>query len=282
MDDKKGLFKKIKACKKQAFDDDLSQDNIKKYISKYPNAFEIDVRKVVTSTNDVAKTLAHNGVKEGTVIISQEQTAGKGRRGKNFYSPSKSGVYMSLVLRPKCEIEQSLLITVLAAVAVSRVIENVSGENVKIKWVNDVFCNDKKVCGILTESSLNAENNGVDFIVLGIGINIQEPKGGFPTELEGVATSIFKEKSVSFDITNKIVAQVLEEIWSLYLNFDKNSFLQEYKDRSFLIGRKVEIISLEKTQIATVLEIDDECRLKVKLENDEIKILSSREVSIRL
>lgn len=260
---------------------EISPESIRKHILKYQDAFDFDVRKVVTSTNDIAKDLAHRGAKEGTVVISQEQTAGKGRRGKNFYSPSASGVYMSIILRPKYNANQSLLITVASAVAVARTVEKNSGKEAKIKWVNDVFCNDKKVSGILTESSFNAKNGRIDFIVLGIGINIQEPKGGFPSELEDIAISMFEENVFS-DVRSKIIAQVLEEFWSFYLNLEEKVFLQEYKDRSILIGRQIKIINQDKAQFATVLEIDDECRLKVKMQSDEIKVLSSGEVSIVL
>ncbi len=260
---------------------EISPESIRKHILKYQDAFDFDVRKVVTSTNDIAKDLAHRGAKEGTVVISQEQTAGKGRRGKKFYSPSASGVYMSIILRPKYNPNQSLFITVASAVAVARTVEKNSGKEAKIKWVNDVFCDDKKVSGILTESSFDAKNENIDFIVLGIGINIQEPKEGFPRELENIAISMFEE-NIFFDIKSKIIAQVLEEFWSFYLNLEEKIFLQEYKDRSILIGRQIKIINQDKTQIATVLEIDDECRLKVKMQNDEIKVLSSGEVSIAL
>jgi BirA family biotin operon repressor/biotin-[acetyl-CoA-carboxylase] ligase len=260
---------------------EISPESIREHLLNYQDIFDFDVRKVVTSTNDIAKKLAHKGAKEGTVVISQEQTAGKGRRGKKFYSPADSGVYMSLILRPKYSANQSLFITVASAVAVARTVEKNSGKEAKIKWVNDVFCDDKKVSGILTESSFDAKNENIDFIVLGIGINIQEPKEGFPRELENIAISMFEE-NIFFDIKSKIIAQVLEEFWSFYLNLEEKIFLQEYKDRSILIGRQIKIINQDKTQIATVLEIDDECRLKVKMQNDEIKVLSSGEVSIAL
>lgn len=260
---------------------EISPESIREHLLNYQDIFDFDVRKVVTSTNDIAKKLAHKGAKEGTVVISQEQTAGKGRRGKKFYSPADSGVYMSLILRPKYSANQSLFITVASAVAVARTVEKNSGKEAKIKWVNDVFCDDKKVSGILTESSFDAKNENIDFIVLGIGINIQEPKEGFPRELENIAISMFEE-NIFFDIKSKIIAQVLEEFWSFYLNLEEKFFLQEYKDRSILIGRQIKIINQDKTQIATVLEIDDECRLKVKMQNDEIKVLSSGEVSIAL
>ncbi len=154
--------------------DILSSQSINKYISSYPNVFEITVKKTVSSTNNIAKDLAHQGAKEGTVLISEEQTAGKGRLGKSFYSPSQTGLYMSIILRPQLTASQSLLITAAASVAVARVVENISGVRAKIKWVNDIYCNNKKVSGILTEASFNVENNGIEFIVLGIGVNIKK------------------------------------------------------------------------------------------------------------
>ena len=147
----------------------------------------LQVQTEVTSTNTLLKAQAEQGAPEGTVLIAESQTAGKGRLGRHFTSPPGTGIYFSLLLRPHCTAEKSLFITTTAAVAVCEAIEQVTGLNPQIKWVNDVYLNEKKVCGILTEASVDFENGGLNWAVLGIGINIAVPEEGFPEEIRSIA-----------------------------------------------------------------------------------------------
>ena len=147
----------------------------------------LQVQTEVTSTNTLLKAQAEQGAPEGTVLIAESQTAGKGRLGRHFTSPPGTGIYFSLLLRPHCTAEKSLFITTTAAVAVCEAIEQVTGLNPQIKWVNDIYLNEKKVCGILTEASVDFENGGLNWAVLGIGINIAVPKEGFPEEIRSIA-----------------------------------------------------------------------------------------------
>lgn len=151
----------------------------------------LQVQTEVTSTNTLLKVQAEQGAPEGTVLIAESQTAGKGRLGRHFTSPPGTGIYFSLLLRPRCTAEKSLFITTTAAVAVCEAIEQVTGLNPQIKWVNDVYLNEKKVCGILTEASVDFENGGLNWAVLGIGINIAVPEEGFPEEIRSIAGAIF-------------------------------------------------------------------------------------------
>ena len=151
----------------------------------------LQVQTEVTSTNTLLKAQAEQGAPEGTVLIAESQTAGKGRLGRHFTSPPGTGIYFSLLLRPHCTAEKSLFITTTAAVAVCEAIEQVTGLNPQIKWVNDVYLNEKKVCGILTEASVDFENGGLNWAVLGIGINIAVPEEGFPEEIRSIAGAIF-------------------------------------------------------------------------------------------
>lgn len=128
--------------------DILSAESIKPYLNKKNKNIDIKVFKTIDSTNTYAKTLAQNGAPQGTVVISEEQTAGRGRMGRSFYSPASTGIYMSIVLRPKLSLEDSLLITTSVAVAVSNAIEKIAYIDTKIKWVNDIYFGDKKLCGI--------------------------------------------------------------------------------------------------------------------------------------
>ena len=142
------------------------------------------------STNKTAKELAENGAKEGTVIVAKKQTGGRGRLGRSFYSPEGTGLYFSIILRPDFSPKENLLITPAAAVAVSTVIEALTDTKAQIKWVNDIFINGKKVCGILSEAKLNAKGT-TEYVILGIGVNLTTPKGGFPKDIELVAGALF-------------------------------------------------------------------------------------------
>ena len=154
------------------------------------NKYGLDIieKDSVTSTNTELIEMAKNGAKEGTVLIASEQTAGKGRTGKSFYSPEGSGVYLSILLRPDFKPEDALFLTTIAAVATAKAIESVSDKEAKIKWVNDVYLDNKKVCGILTESALSSDMEKLDYAVVGIGINLCPPEGGFPDDIKNIAS----------------------------------------------------------------------------------------------
>lgn len=262
--------------------DILSSQSISKYLSKNSNIFDITVYKTINSTNTVVKDLAIKGKEEGSVIIAEEQTEGRGRLGRKFYSPKGTGIYMSILLRPQISASESFLITTAAAVATSEAIEAVSGRETKIKWVNDIYCDDKKVCGILTEASFDLESGGLEYAVLGIGINVKTPEKGFPEEIKDIASELFDNESFDLkDVRSKLVAEVLDRFWNYYKDIEQKTFLETYKKRSLLINKEVFIISKNSSKKALVLDIDDECRLKVKMEDGSISFLSSGEVSVK-
>ena len=262
--------------------DILSSQSISKYLNKNNN-FNIKVYKTITSTNTAIKDLAINGEKEGIVIIAEEQTEGRGRFGRKFHSPKGIGIYMSILLRPQIHVSKAFLITTATAVAVAESIEAISNKEAKIKWVNDIYCDNKKICGILTESSFDFESGMIDYAVLGIGINVKSPEGGFPEEIKNIATSIFdNENPASADTRSKLIAEILTRFWNYYKNIEDKSFLESYKSRSLLINKEINILSRKSSEKAVAIEIDDECRLKVKMEDGSIRLLSSGEVSIRM
>lgn len=261
--------------------DILSSQSIEPYLGKCKDSLRIEVHKTITSTNTVMKELAAQGELEGKVIIAQEQTEGRGRLGRSFYSPP-AGIYLSILLRPKMAIEDSLFITTTAAVAVAKAIESVSTCDAKIKWVNDIFCNGKKVCGILTEAGIDFESQILDYAVVGIGINVDYPKDGFPEELKEVATSIFEKNLYSTNARSQLVAEVLNNFWGYYEGTSMKSCIQEYRKRSFLIGKEIDVILGNESKKAVALEVDDNARLVVQFTDGEIKTLHSGEVSVRV
>jgi len=188
----------------------------------------LQVQTEVTSTNTLLKAQAEQGAPEGTVLIAESQTAGKGRLGRHFTSPPGTGIYFSLLLRPHCTAEKSLFITTTAAVAVCEAIEQVTGLNPQIKWVNDVYLNEKKVCGILTEASVDFENGGLNWAVLGIGINIAVPEEGFPEEIRSIAGAIF-DGPCPVEMRSRISAAVISRFFALYKNLGSNAFIESYR-----------------------------------------------------
>lgn len=237
--------------------------------------FQIQEYDTVTSTNTLLKEQAEAGAPEGTVMIAKHQTAGRGRLGRSFYSPKDTGLYMSILLRPNLKMEEALLLTTATAVAVSEALEMVTGEQTAIKWVNDIFCHGKKVCGILTEAVPDLETGKLQYAVIGIGVNLMPPKEGFPEELQSIATSVCDSETQEVATLAK---EILNQL-SIYLEqLPEKMFLHAYRQKCFLIGK--EVIVLPDNQQARVLGIDDAVGLIVQLDDGTQKILRTGEVSV--
>lgn len=258
--------------------DIISADSIKKYLTIHIN--NIEVYKTVTSTNDLAKQYALDLKPEGTVIVAREQTAGRGRKGRSFYSPMSTGVYISVLLRPELTAEKTLYITTAAAVAVAKAIEKISGKEAKIKWVNDIFVDGKKVCGILTEGAIDFETGKMQYAVLGIGVNIKKPENDFPSEIQNIAGSVFD--TTDKEVSSIIVAEILNNFMNYYKNLASKPFYEEYKKRMFLIGKQLTVYSGKDSYPAVAIDLDEELSLIVKDENGNIKKLNTGEVSIKI
>ena len=288
------VWKAIKALEKSGYEinaipnkgyclaeknDILSSYSIKQHL-KNPH-LDISVFSSVTSTNTILKKMAEQGAKEGTVIIAEEQTAGRGRTGKQFYSPKGTGIYISILLRPDIPAEESLL-TTSAAVATARAIEDVSDKRALIKWVNDIYLEDKKTCGILTEGAFNVETGKLDYAIVGIGINVCIPDGGFPDNIKDIATAIFDKQTDSINKRSILIANLLDYFMEYYKDFKSKSYVKEYIERSMIIGKTITVIEGSKTSVAKAIDIDKNCRLKVQFEDGTTKWLSSGEVSTKI
>jgi len=259
--------------------DVISAQGIEKYLESQEGTFDIEVHKQVISTNDLLK---NSKAKEGRVIVAQEQTGGKGRLGRSFYSPKDTGIYFSLLLNPTIPIDEATGITAAAAVAVAEAMEKLTGQDVQIKWVNDIYINGKKVCGILTEGVFDMENRRLGQVILGIGINLRAPLGGFPEDLSPLAGGVFKEGEAPKDSKNLLIAEVLLRFWSYYKNLQAKSFLVGYRQRSMVTGKDILILrGQEPPRRAKALDIDENFHLIVEIEDGELEHLSSGEVSIR-
>ena len=261
--------------------DILSDVSIAAHI-KTEGVFRFDIRKSVTSTNTVLRELAVKGAPEGTVVVAEEQTAGKGRMGRSFHSPAGHGVYFSLLLRPGAKTNEATLITAAAAVATAQAIEEVVGVHVGIKWVNDLYSDEKKVCGILTEATFDMESGLMESAVLGIGVNVTTPENGYPEGIEVIAAALTNRQTCKDGVRCRLIAATLDNFWEFYNKLSARMFLDEYRARSILLGRDIYVLSQEDKQAARVLEIDKECRLVVRFENGEVATIGSGEVSIKL
>ena len=258
---------------------DLSTKDIEKMLINQ-HFFNIVVEESVDSTNDVVKDRANNGEKEGLVIIANEQTKGKVRLGRSFFSPASTGIYMSILLRPDKSAEKSLIITSAAAVAACKAIRSTAGVKASIKWVNDILVDDKKVCGILTEGKIGANNN-LEYAVVGIGINIEMPKEGFPEEIVAIATTL-KDK-VDKDFKNKLIAKILDNLYFYYNDIDLFDDVVRYDYISLceIMGREITIIDNDNTSEAKAIGIAEDMSLIIK-DKDGIRNISSGEISIKI
>lgn len=236
---------------------------------------KIEYYDTLPSTNAFLKSRAKSE-KEGLVVVASSQTEGHGRFNRKFYSPANTGIYMSILLKPEASGFDATHITCSAAVAVAQAIETLSGKTAQIKWVNDVLIEGKKVCGILTEGSINPKSRALDYAVLGIGINLFMPENGFESEISNIAGYVFEE----FDPTlkDRFIKEVLRNIFTHY-NID---ILKEYRNRSAVIGKDLLVIKNNKTKNAKALLIDDNFRLKVRFDDNTEEFLDSGEISIKI
>ncbi|MEE1279293.1 MAG: biotin--[acetyl-CoA-carboxylase] ligase [Oscillospiraceae bacterium] len=259
----------------------MTENEVLKYLNL--KNISLNVFGSVDSTNNVLRKMADEGAGEGTCVLANQQTAGRGRKGRSFYSPSGSGLYLSVLLRPQMQPEDSLLITTACAVAVSRAIENICKVKTYIKWVNDIYIDDRKVCGILTEAATNSKTEKLKYVILGIGINLYQPECGFPSDICSVASSVMKDKRRDTeDLRGELAAEILNQFFSIYPDLSDNKIFTEYKSKLFLMGKRVRVFSTMDEYDAQVFDIDKEYRLCVKKENGEIVKLDSGEVSTKM
>ncbi|MBR0160280.1 MAG: biotin--[Oscillospiraceae bacterium] len=260
--------------------DVLNAESVRKYLRH--TELTPEIYRTITSTNTVLKARAAEGAPEGLVLIAGEQTAGRGRLGRSFYSPDSSGLYMSLLLRPKIPAQEATRITASAAVAVAETIEELSGNPTRIKWVNDVMMEGKKVCGILTEASFDCESGQLAYVIVGIGINVAVPAGGFPEELGQIAGAAFDGVSVP-ELRAKLAAGVLDRLMDLAVDLSDPACFEAYHARSLVLGRAVNLLVPGRDpEPAEVLALNRDYSLRVRMPDGSERNVSSGEVSIRL
>lgn len=262
------------------FKNDLAEkEEICRYLSKKAENVKITVVDEVGSTNDEMKKAALSGEKEISVLIARSQSAGKGRNGRSFYSPENTGIYMSFLLRPEYAPEECTLLTTMAAAVTAESIERVTGKETQIKWVNDVFMENRKVAGILTESAFAPDKKGLDFAVVGIGINITPPSDGFPKEISEIAGTVLSGSTEP--VKNRLIAEIINSFTENYYNLPKREYLDSYRRRLFFLGEEISVIEGENTYKAVARDIDGMCHLIVRLTDGSEKVLYGGEISIK-
>ena len=261
--------------------DVLSVRGIRSHLNEKCAGLRPEVFVSVGSTNTLCRDKAELGEEEGYVAVAGAQTAGRGRRGRSFYSPADTGIYMSILLRPQgLSGDQVLGLTTMAAVAVSESIEAVSGKKAEIKWVNDIFVNGKKVCGILSEAMYEVPSGTLKSVIVGIGINAYAPKAGFPPEIAETAGCVFDKTEVGQK--NRLAAEVLNRFMNYYDDPKSDAVYDEYRTRSLVIGKYVNVLKKDGSVKAHAIDIDRDCCLVVRYKDGTEEVLNSGEISIRL
>jgi BirA family transcriptional regulator, biotin operon repressor / biotin---[acetyl-CoA-carboxylase] ligase len=241
---------------------------------------EVHSYKSVGSTNELAKRLADSGAPEGTLVISEKQTRGRGRLGRNWHSPGGLGLYFSLILRPKIEFAKMPAMSLVAALAVCHVLDKYTGEKAFIKWPNDCLLRGRKTAGILVE--LSAELDQVSYAILGIGININHKPEDFPSRLRATATSVGIVAGKKIDRAD-LLRDFLYEFEKSYGNFHRYGlrFLgPELVKRSAVLGQKVTITLGKKKIVATAIGFDQNGALRVR-DKSGVTVFAAGEVTLR-
>ena len=244
----------------------------------------------IDSTNRALKQLAREGAPEGTLLIADRQEGGYGRLSRPFFSPERTGLYMSLLLRPRLSAEDASLITHIAALAVAEAVRETAGRDARIKWVNDIYIDGKKASGILVESAFGADG-ALDSVVLGIGVNLLPPEGGFPAHIKDTATAVFENSPDAdfFSLRKALYESILARLSPLYDALPDKAFLADYRRLSLLSGKEVLVFDAltdrEKSGKGTparALDIVPDGGLLVEYETGEREVLKGGEVSLRV
>lgn len=235
------------------------------------------------STNTALKKMANNAAPEGTLALADIQTAGRGRRGKEWISLPNMGIWMSVLLRPMLHPSQIQTITLAASIAVVRALDQFGVKGLGIKWPNDILINNKKVCGILTE--LSAEEDRIEWVILGIGLNVNHKEKDFPDDLKSIATSLrlYCENFKGFT-RSQIASSIINELEDVYYTFMKKGsswVVEEWKKRNITLGNRVNLITSAGTIQADVIDINPQGQLIVKYDDGTTHEVMSGEISLR-
>jgi BirA family biotin operon repressor/biotin-[acetyl-CoA-carboxylase] ligase len=260
--------------------DSLLPDEIRAGLNTRVLGQEITYLREVASTQETAKSLAAQGAKEGTVAIAETQSGGRGRIGRAWSSPP-GGIYFSIILRPDIKPAEALRLPLIAGVAVARAIEKLTDLTPKLKWPNDIIVKDRKTGGILTEMS--AEVDRLDWVIIGIGLNVNTPQESFPSEVEGIATSLMEAGGKHIPRV-RLLQHILAELESLYHDFGKYGFepiREQWKSFSNTIGADVIISSATGQTTGLAVDIDSDGALILQKDDGTQERIIAGDVSLK-
>ncbi len=237
--------------------------------------------EATNSTNDLAKGFAKEGAAHGTVILAGTQTGGRGRMGRSFLSP-EGGLYLSVILRPKCPATELMHLTCATGVATSDAVEQIADFRPGIKWINDLVWSGKKLGGILTELSLDAKTGLVDYAVIGIGINCREPEGGFPSDIADIAVSLSGAAGKDIDPA-AAAAALITALWKMDMQLlsGKKALMDTYRSLCVTLGKQILVLRGSDKRPGKALDVNDDGGLVVEYGDGYIATVSSGEVSVR-
>ena len=258
----------------------LSAQSIAQYLT-VPQ-LRLEVEQLVSSTNTLLRQRAEAGEPEGLALVAAAQTAGRGRRDHTFFSPPDTGLYLSFLVRPQLSAKDALLLTTCAAAAVALAIEDCAGVPAEIKWVNDVFCRGKKVCGILTEGALDLETGGLQYAIVGIGVNCNTDTAALPEPARDVAVSLREAVGTAVD-PNALAAAMVRRLHELDVQLPGAlpQWLAEYAGVCVTLGQDVQILRAGETKQARAVGIGKDAELLVEYPDGTTESISSGEVSVR-
>lgn len=230
------------------------------------------------STNRKAKEMAAQGAPEGTLVVAEAQTRGRGRIGRNWYSPSQTGIYTSLILRPKLPPNEAPKITLVTGVAVAETLLTVTPLKPDIRWPNDILVRGRKICGILTETS--TEMDAIDFVVVGVGVNVNSRE--FPDDLREIATSMYVETGSTFDRVMLLQEFLLqfERLYTTFLHSGFESIGKRWGELSILLGKGVTVHMIDRTCKGRVMKLDRDGALIIRAENGDLEKIYSGDIHI--
>lgn len=252
---------------------------IRSQLGQHPWCDKLEYFELIDSTNNYAKKLAAQGAPNGTIVLADAQTAGRGRSGRVFVSPGNMGIYLSVLLRPGCKPADLMHLTCATGVAACRAIENACGIQPKIKWTNDLVLEKRKLGGILTELSIDQATGLVDWVIVGIGINCCQKDADFPPEIRQIACSL----GITPEDRGSVAAHLILQFYQMHADLfsEKAAYMEDFRQLCITTGQKISLLRGDFVRYGTALSVNDDGSLQVAFDDDTTQAVASGEVSIR-
>ena len=259
----------------------MDEQSLSYLSADYPWKAYLHYFPTLDSTNDRLKAMAREAAPHGTVLIADHQTAGHGRLGRSFHSPSGSGIYLSMLLRPNCAPTDLMHLTCATAVAMCNAVEKAAGFRPGIKWTNDLVFGKRKLGGILTELGFHPDGK-VGYAIIGIGINCCQKPEDFPEEIRSIAGSLsmIADKSIQ---RSQVAAAMVEALWHMsnHLLTGKESMLSQYRTDCITVGQSISLVRSDEIRYGIALDVDEQGALVVRFDDGHTEAVNSGEVSVR-